>query len=669
MRVHKITAILLLLLISGNFVFAQSKKNKRADDTFNAGEYFRASEMYTKLHSKATTNTAKAELSFKLGECYRKLNDPKKAERWYLRAVKGRYQDPMALLYLAEAMKMNEKYADAKVEYEKFKELVPDDPRGADGITSCELALKWIENPDRYEVANLSELNSKQSDFRPEFFKDNSVIYFTSAREGGTGNNFNNNSGQYFADIFFSMRDRKGKWSEPIPANGEINTIFDEGAASINSSGTEMYFTSCRVKKNEMVGCQIYKSTYSGSGWSQPEIIRLLEDSSISVGHPAISPDELTLYFVSEMDGGAGGKDIWKVSRATKNQPWGKPANAGPLINTLGDEMYPYVRSDGMLYFSSNGHMGLGGLDIYKVDKDENGRAIVVNMKPPINSPSDDFGIIFDGKEESGYFSSSRPGGRGSDDIYSFILPSLNFTLRGTVRNEANDQTIAEANIKLDGSDGTSVETLSGNDGSFRFRLNPETDYVLTTSKTGFLKGTISESTKGLTKSTDLVVEVFMSPIDVVVEVQNIFYEYNRWDLRPESMVALDKLIDLLNLNSNITIELLSHTDFRGSDAANLELSQRRAQSVVDYLIRKGIDPNRLKAQGYGENQPRKVTKKIAERYTFLKEGDELTENYILNTLRTNEEREIAHQINRRTEFKVIRTDYKESGIPFGSDN
>lgn len=666
MQIIKNTSLLLIFVLFGTSLFAQNKKTKRADESFAAGEYFKASEMYTKLHSKATSNAQKAELSFKLGECFRKMNEPKKAERWYLRAVKARYQDPMALLYLADAMKMNEKYADAMVEYEKFKELVPDDQRGTDGIRSCELALKWIENPERYEVVNMTEINSKQSDYRPEFYRDNSVLYFTSTREGGTGESFNHNSGQNFADIFVSMRDRKGKWSVPVPAIGDINSPFDEGASSINTAGSEMYFTSCKFKRNETIGCQIYRSGFVGPGWSQPELLKLVEDSSISVGHPAISPDELTLYFVAEMEGGAGGKDIWKSTRANKSQPWSRATNLGLPVNTVGDEMYPYVRADGTLYFSSNGHIGLGGLDIFKLDKDENGRPLVVNMRPPINSPSDDFGIIFDGKNESGYFSSTRPGGKGNDDIYYFNLPALSFTLRGLVKNESNDQTIAEANVKLDGSDGSSVETLSGRDGSFRFKLNPETDYVLTASKANFLKGTITESTKGLTKSTDLVVEIYLSPIDVVIVVDNIFYDFNRWDLRPESMVALDKLIDVLNLNSNITIELMSHTDFRGSDADNMLLSQRRAQSVVDYLIKKGIDQQRLVAKGYGESQPRKITKKIAEKYNFLKEGDVLTEPFI-NNLKTNEEKEIAHQINRRTEFVVIRTDYQENGAPFGT--
>ncbi|MFN8256392.1 MAG: OmpA family protein [Bacteroidales bacterium] len=665
MQTLKFSAVLLLILFSGIAISAQTKKIKKADDTFNAGEYYKASEMYTKLYSKANSKLIKGELAFKLGECYRKLNEPKKAEKWYQRAVNAKYQDPMSVCYLADAMKMNEKYADAIVEYELFKDLVPDDPRGKDGVQSCEMALKWINNPDRYMVENMKELNSKQSDFRPEFFKDNTVLYFTSSREGGTGNNFNNNSGQNFADIFFTTKDRKGKWSEPIPAMGDMNSQYDEGACSINSKGTELYFTSCKAVKGEVGGCQIYKATYTGTGWSQVELVPLVEDSAVSVGHPAISSDELTLYFVTDMTGGAGGKDIWKATRASKSQKWGKPVNLGLPVNTAGDEMYPYIREDGVLYFSSNAHLGLGGLDIFRLDKDESGRPLIVNMKPPINSPSDDFGIIFDGKEETGYFSSTRAGGKGNDDIYSFDLPALVFTLKGTVRNDATDEIISEALVKLEGSDGTSLETNSGTDGGFKFRIKPETDYVVTTSKTGFLKGKANESTKGLTKSTDIAIEIFMAPVTAVIEVQNIFYDFNRWELRPESMVALDKLVETLNLNSNITIELSSHTDFRGSDQDNMILSQKRAQSVVDYLVSKGITPERLVAKGYGESQPRVISKKLGDKYDFLKDGDVLTEDFI-NKLPTNEQKEIAHQINRRTEFKVIRTDYDESGIKFG---
>ena len=665
MNIQKLILIFLLIGFVSASSFAQNKKTKKADASFDAGEYFKASEMYKKIYSKASTKVFKAELAFKLGECYRNMNLPRKSEKWYKKAVRYKYQNPMTVLYLAEAMKMNEKYLEAKEQYERYKELVPDDRRGKNGIESCDLALEWLEKPKRFVVTNERVMNSKQSDYRPEYFDGNTTVYLTSTREGAKGDKFNNNSGQNFSDIFMTMKDRKGEWSHPIPIKGPVNTEFDDGACSINQEADEMYYTSCKVIKNETVGCQIYHAENSGGLWSSPELIPLLADSSISVGHPAISDNELTLYFVTEMEGGQGGKDIWKVERSSKSSSWGKPKNLGKKVNTANDEMFPYVRENGEFYFASNGHIGIGGLDIFKMAEEEDGTVLVENMKSPINSPSDDFSIIFDGEKEKGYFSSTRPGGRGNDDIYSFYLPPLIFTLQGTVKNESTENPIPEAKVKLVGSDGTSLETNSGPQGKFKFKLKPETDYIVTTQKANYLKGKAKESTKGLTKSQDIFTDIFMSPIDIVIEIENIFYDLNKAELRPESTVALDDLVEILNDNSTITIELSAHTDFRGSNPDNIDLSQRRAQSVVDYLIKKGIKAERLTAKGYGEDKPKEVTRKLAAKYAFLKERNKLNENFI-NQLSSNNEKEIAHQINRRTEFKVLRTDFNETGIKFG---
>ena len=665
MNIQKSALIFLLISFVGISILAQNKKTKKADASFDAGEYYKASEMYKKIYSKAGTKILKAELGFKLGECYRHMNIPRKAEKWFKKAVRYKYQDPMAILYLAEAMKMNEKYAEAKTEYERYRDIVPDDIRGKKGIESCDLALEWLEKPERFVVTNERSMNSKQSDYRPEYFKGNSTIYLTTTREGSKGDKFNNNSGQNFSDIFLTMKDRKGEWNHPVPIKGPVNSEFDDGACSINKEGTEMYYTSCKVVKNETVGCQIYHSKFSGNLWTSPDLVPLVPDSSISVGHPAISNDGLTLYFVAEMEGGHGGKDIWKVERSSKSGTWGKPKNQGKMVNTANDEMFPYVRENGEFYFASSGHIGIGGLDIYKLTVEDDGKINVKNMKSPINSPADDFAIVFEGKKDKGYFSSTRPGGRGNDDIYSFYLPPLIFTLQGTVKNESTENPIREAKVKLVGSDGTSLETNSGVDGKFKFKLKPETDYIVTTQKVNYLKGKAKESTKGLTKSQDIVIDIFMSPIDIVIEVENIFYDLNRADLRPESTVALDDLVEILNDNSTITIELSAHTDFRGTTESNIDLSQRRAQSVVSYLINKGIKAERLTAKGYGETQPKVVTRKLGTKYAFLKERDVLNEDFI-NQLSSEEEKEVAHQINRRTEFKVIRTDYSESGIQFG---
>ena len=381
------------------------------------------------------------------------------------------------------------------------------------------------------------------------------------------------------------------------------------------------------------------------------------------VAHPAISQDELTLYFVSDMDGsvqdyeGKNSKDIWVVTRGDKSANWEEPKNLGNDINTPGDEVFPFVHADGTLYFSSNGQIGMGGLDIFKATKDESGHWDVENMQYPINSSSDDFGIVFESDRESGYLSSTRKG-RGNDDIFSFLLPPLKFSIIGTVKNEKTDETIPESTIKSIGSDGITLETITGKDGEFKLMLKPGTDYVFIASKDKFLKGKERETTKGLTQSTELKTEIYLTPIDEPIEVENIFFDFNKWDLRPESLISLDKLVETLNENDNITIELGSHTDSRASDEYNLELSKKRAQSVVNYLIEKGIARDRLIAKGYGESVSKVVDKKDNEMYPFLPVDTKLTESYI-NSLKDEDQQEMAHFLNRRTEFRVLRTDYK----------
>jgi peptidoglycan-associated lipoprotein len=329
----------------------------------------------------------------------------------------------------------------------------------------------------------------------------------------------------------------------------------------------------------------------------------------------------------------------------------------GEDINTPGDEMFPYAHPDGTLYFSSDSHIGVGGLDIYKASPAESGRWTVENMRPPVNSSQDDFGITFEKEAERGFFSSSRKG-RGNDEIYSFFLPPLKFNLTGIVRDEKTDKVLKETSVKSIGSDGITVEASTNEEGAFRFMLKPNTDYVFIASKRGYLNGKERETTKGLEKSNDFRTIIYLSPVDQVIELPNIYYDFGKWDLRPESMVALDKLVETLNDNPNITIELMSHTDSRGSTQDNELLSQKRAQSVVDYLISKSIAADRLQAKGYGESVPKVVDEKVAGENKFLTVGQVLNEEFINLLPATNNEQEIAHQINRRTEFRVISTDY-----------
>jgi peptidoglycan-associated lipoprotein len=653
---HFIITLCVLIVISG-VTSAQSRKTVQAEAAFNAGEYYSAIDLYKNLYNSLTEKTGKAEILFKIAECYRLVSESRQAELWYNKSISKNISNPLAYLYIAEAQKMNLKYEEAKENFKKYKELVPNDSRAEDGIRSCELAQKWMDNPSGYQVDNMKFFNSKQNDFGPAYATaDYSSVYFTSSRDGSTGNAISGVTGQNFADIYFSKVDRKGTWSEPIPLGENINTEFDEGSPSLSKDFKSLYFTRCEKAKNKNFGCQIYYSELEGEGWGKSKRIELASDSVI-IAHPALSVDELTLYFVSDMDGGQGGKDLWKATRGSKGEEWGKPENLGAQINTSGDEVYPYVHADGTLYFSSNGHLGMGGLDIYKAKQKADGSWSIENMGYPVNSNFDDFGITFQNEQEKGFFSSNRSP-KGDDDIFAFSLPPLKFNVIGTVKDEKTEQPIADATVKSISSDGITIDSKTDKTGTFRFMLKPNTDYVFVASREGYLNGKERETTKGLDHSRDFKTLIQLASIAKPIELPNIFYDFAKWDLRPESMVALDKLVETLNDNPNITIELMSHTDSRGSDADNLVLSQKRAQSVVDYLIQKGIAADRLQAKGYGESEPKTVDKKIADQYTYLKEGTVLTEIFI-NSLTDADLQEIAHQINRRTEFKVLSTDYK----------
>ncbi len=650
------------MIIKVDSAFTQSKKSVKAFSTFEAGEYYDAIDQFKDAYQKTADKKEKLNIAFHIAESYRLTNNPQQAELWYSKVIAKNYENPIAILRYAEALKMNEEYEEAKIQFHAYKELVPDDPRGADGIISCDLAKEWKEYPNGYVIEEMKFLNSKMSDYSPSYARDDyQQLYFTSSREETTGQSEHGGTGQGFTDIFVSTMDRKGKWSTPVPLEEPVNTEAEEGTPVLSSDYNTLYFTRCNVSKRKALGCEIFSAVRTGDKWSKVQSLAL-ESDSITVAHPAISPDELTLYFVSDMGGsiknyeGKNSKDLWKVSRTSASAAWGKPENLGPTINTPGDEVFPFMHHDGTLYFSSDGHIGMGGLDIFKAVQNSAGEWEVENMQYPVNSSSDDFGIVFEADRESGFLSSSRKG-KSDDDIYSFMLPPLKFSITGVVKDEKTDEPIADAVVKSISSSGITLESKTGRDGSFKFMLAGGVDYIFIASKEDYLKGKERETTKGLTQSTEFETEIYLSPIDKPIEIENIFFELDKAELRPESIVSLDQLVETLNDNPNITIELGSHTDARASDAYNLDLSRRRAQSVVNYLISKNIARDRLIAKGYGESTPKTVDKKDHEAYPFLPVGTKLTEEYI-NSLKDEDQQEMAHFLNRRTEFKVIRTDY-----------
>lgn len=652
----KILFTLLTIILFSVTANAQKDYKNEADVAFSGYKYYQAIEMYKKAYTKESKNDVKAEILFQIAECYRLKEDGKQAAVWYEKSIKAKHDNPLAYLYIANIFKSEGRYEDAIVEYGKYKAAAPTDKRADIGIQSCEEAKKWMDNPTRTVVNPMPQINSEDYDFSPTYAdRKNEEIYFTSTRQGSAGTTVSQVTGMNFSDIYSTKRDKNGKWSEPTPLNETVNSPASEGASVLNEKRNTLYFTRCGVEKNGIMGCGIYIAKKAGQKWGEPELIPIGVDT-FAIGHPAISLDENTLVFASDMPGGKGGRDLWYITYDKKAKTWSEPTNLGGEINTQGDEMFPYIRDNGDLYFSSTGHIGMGGLDIFKAEKKGvNQWGKIENLKYPMNSSAHDFGITFDGDKERGFFTSSREGGKGGDDIWEFYLPPLVFAIEGTVKDLETSEALANATIKIVGTDGSSAEVTTDANGFFTFAengadryINPNTSYSLVVGKDKYLIAKGKETTVGLNDSRTFVHEYLLQPvINTVIKLPLIEYEYNKADLKPNSKDSLNYLYDIMIENPNIVIQLRSHTDFRGSAKYNQGLSQRRAQSCVDYLVKeKGIDPDRIKAKGMGEDEPLKMA-----------DGTLLDEKYI-NALKTNEEKEEAHQRNRRTDFKVIATDF-----------
>ncbi len=668
MKMKKLLTLLTLAFCVSVNSYAQKDLTKEAFDVFDSQEYTNAISALKKAYGKEKEKAKKAEIIFKVAECYRLTNNWKQGEVWYRKAIKVKFADPIAYLRLGESLKIMEKYQDAAVEFGNYKTKVPTDPRGANGVESCTLAQKWKDNPTRYVVTNVDQINSKNNDFSPAFSKKNyNELYFTSSRDDASGKEVDGWTGASFTDIFVAKKDKKGKWSTPATLPAPVNSVFNEGASALSPNGNNFYFTRCGVEKKKAMGCELYKAGVNGQSYSEPELIPLGNPDSVLVtsGHPSVNADETKLYFASDLAGGQGGKDIWVMTYDKEKKRWGAPVNLGSTINTPGEEMFPFIHADGTLYFASNGHIGMGGLDIFKATPQGDKFGNVTNMRYPINSAGDDFAIVFEEKMEKGYFTSNREGGKGNDDIYSFILPSLVFSLSGTVKDYKTKQPVADALITIVGTDGSSLETKTDGKGFYKIDLTPATSYVITAGKKGdYLNKTGKTTTVGFETDKALVHDFELDPINKAIDLPNIYYDLAKWELRPESKVSLDGLVETLNNNPTIVVELGSHTDTRSSDEYNLTLSQKRAQSVVDYLIENNIDAERLVAKGYGESVPRLIETPVS----FFKKGDVINDAFVNQFKKEDPKWEEAHQMNRRTEFKVLRDNYVPKAKPAGNN-
>ena len=566
---------------------------------------------------------------------------------------------------LCTTLKRNKKYEEAAANYIIYNELMPDDPRGRAALEDIENIQTWLDTPTKYEVTRIKKLNSRSSDFGIAWTSNNyNEVIFSSTREGGITKEKDAITGQHFSDFYISRQNKQGEWEEVTLADEEgINSTGSEGMPFITKSFSSLYFTRCPNHKKRTSGCQIMKATRSGSMWGDPVTVEIKTIDSLDViGHPTLSSDELKLFFATERKNGFGGKDIWISERESTSDKFGRPRNLGEIINTAGDELYPYMRNDSTLYFASNGHGGMGGLDIFVTTLDASGEwTEPINLKHPFNSIGNDYGITFHPTEERGFFISNRDAKNGlDDDIYYFIEPPVLFTLSGTIKNQNSLQFVEGADVKVTSSNGSKFSTKTGENGTFMFtnsQIKANQTYILTINKKNYFIFTDTISTVDYETSQDFVKDYQISTIpDNPVVLPDILYELASWELRPQFEDSLRGLIEMLQVNPNITIELGSHTDNRDTHEKNDILSQKRAQSVCDFLVIRGIDPYRLKAKGYGERVPRTLQKNYKYNNTVIPSGATLTEEYI-NGL-PKDVQEFAHQLNRRTEFKVISKDY-----------
>ncbi len=639
--------------------FAQKDFTHDAETAYKSEQYYAAIDLYKKAYAKEKDRETKIDIIYKIADCYRLIQDHAQAEVWFDKAIKAQHPNNKAQLYYAEVIKAQGRYDEALVEFNKYNAKNPGDPEGIEGVKSCQQGQKWQDNPTDYIVENVRLINSKSSDFSPVWSsKKFDEIIFTSTREGSYGNSIDTRVGENYSDLYSAKVDRKGKWGTPIAIEPPINSEQNEGGATFDSKYTNIYFTRCPSEKNQKLGCFIMSARKSGKGFDEPEKLEFAADSFV-VAHPAMMPDGESMVFVANIPGGYGGKDLYYATFDKREKTWSEPVNLGSAINTADDEMFPFVKDNGDLCFASNGHEGMGGLDIFIAPKTGTFNwGKVENMRAPINSSSDDFGIIFEGNRDKGFFASNRAGGRGSDDIYFFKKPPVIFAIQGTVSDVDTKEPIVGASVKLIGTDGTSVELetdqtgfyiFADKDGSDERYVQEGTSYTIFVSKKGYLNSKGQETTVGIEKSTAFVHDFLLQSIKAKeISFPKVEYDLGSYKLRPASKDSLDFLYQTLVDNPNIVIELAAHTDARGSDESNDLLSQQRAQSCVDYLISKGIEAARMNAKGYGEHSP----------YSGNYNGQQvtLTEEYI-NGLPKNEQ-EAAHQTNRRTVFSVLRDDF-----------
>lgn len=683
MKKHIIFILAVLCLASCSI----QQRVKRADKKFAIGEYFVAADIYKSCYSRLSSKKdreLKGYVAFRQGECLRAINNTR-AANCYQNALRCKYQLQDSTVYLraAQVLQYQGKYKEALKYYESYLEAHPDHYVARAGKYACMKMEEWKNESSRYKISEAKEFNQKRtSNFAPMFIGDNTdAIMFTSSRQekpkGGSKKlqRPSNVTGQQLFQLYQTRKNAAGEWEEIELAEGLYDRPEEEeqkndstagkqagtaemGVCCFSADGRTMLFTYSKPVNGQDLGAKIYRSDRASGEWGEAQEVKLFADSSITVGHPALNASGDTLYFVSDAVGGQGGKDIWMAELDGTEWVNAQPLGAG--INTEADEMYPYVHADGTLYFASNGHPGYGGLDLFNATRDTTYKDstvwVLINMGKPFNGAGDDFGITFAGNTQDGFFSSNRGDKKGIDKIYRFVLPEMVFLVEGTITDELNNP-ISDAKLRIVGSDGTNSIINARRDGTYKIKLNRDVKYVMLATARGFLNAKEQWNTYDLKDSKTYEKNFVLNPVSRPVTMENIFYEFGRWELTKASEEELLKLVKLLNENPNITIELSAHTDLVGNEQFNMELSQKRAQSCCDFLIKHGIEKERLTPVGYGKTVPMVCTKALNKQYPWIPVEQVLDETFILSL--PNDKQEICNQINRRTEFKVLRTTYK----------
>lgn len=595
----KIYLLLIVLAVGNTMVIAQNRDTKKADQHFDRLEYVKAAEEYEKLVEK---DKADDYVYTRLAKSYYYINDTENAEPYFKQVVETT-TDPELVYSYAQTLKANGKADQSNEWMRKFSQMAPSDSRARAFLNNPNYIPKLMEDTERHTVEMLEDINSGHSDFGGEI--SGNKFYFTSSRNTSRKNH--KMTQEPFYDIYVADYEN-GMFSEANPVRGDVNTQFHEGAVSITPDGTRMYFDrndyyDGKYKKDEegINQLNIYYAELIDGTWRDIQSVPF-NNSEYSVGHPAVSPDGKKLYFVSDMPGTVGGSDIFEVA-INEDGTFGTPQNPGSNINTEGNEVFPFVDSEGTLYFSSDGHLGLGGLDVFYAEKAIGGFGEVENMGHPVNSSRDDFAIKYDVENETGFISSNRGGTQ--DNIYK-VVEICSSTIESIVLNEYTDVPLNGAEVALYDTNQNMLSTkVAGADGRVSFEVECDQQYVVQASKDDF-------ETNSVTVSSDeerVDAEVKLRPIEeIIVEdrvvLNPILFDFDKHNIKPQAALELDKLVQIMKKYPKMVIRVEGHTDSRGSAEYNLELSDKRVQSSIQYVISKGIDESRISGAGYGQSRP-----------------------------------------------------------------